>query len=98
MHGLNLKWSFNPQKLYRFILDFQFLVTYFHQRRANCRIDHFVVGNSDLSYGCISFEYKKQCTLVDCVGENFFVNLFPLECNDTGRRKLDVCMDLKLIN
>ena len=41
---------------------------------------------------------KIQCTLVDYVGENFFVNLLQLKCNDTGRRKLDVCMDLKLIN
>jgi len=40
---------------------------------------------------------KKQCTLVDYVGENIFVNILPLKCNDTGRRKLDVCMGLKLI-
>ena len=46
----------------------------------------------------VFLEYlKKQCALVDYVGENFFVNLLPLKCNDTGRRKLDVCMDLKLI-
>ena len=32
--------------------------------------------------------------LVDHVGENFIVNL---KCNDTGRRRLDVCMNFKLI-
>jgi len=38
---------------------------------------------------------RKKMYLVDYVGENFFVNLLLLKCNDTGRRKLDVCMDLK---
>ena len=65
--------------------------------RANCRIDHFVVGSFGLS--CFSRVYffgikKKPCTLVDYAGENLFVNLLPFKCNDTG---LDVCMDLKLI-
>jgi len=58
-----------------------------------------VVGNSGLSYGCsrASLLKKKQCTLVNYVGENFFMNPLPLKCHDTGRRKLDVCMNLKLI-
>ena len=94
--NLNVK-EFNPKKLYIVISDFQFLITYFHQRRVNCRIDQFVVGNSGLSYMVVLEHLKKKCALVDYVGENFFVNLFPLKCNDTDNRNLDVCMDPKLI-
>jgi len=62
-------------KLYIFILDFQFLITYFHQRRANL----------GLSYMIVLEHLKKQC---DYVGENFFVSILPLKCNDTGIRCL----------
>jgi len=58
-----------------------------------------MVGNSGLSYGCSRatlLELKKS-TLVDYASENFFVNLLPCKCNGTGWKKLDVCMDLKLI-
>ena len=57
-----------------------------------------MVGNSGLSYGC-SFGIKKNKTdtLFDYVGENLLVNLLPLKYDDMGRRKLDVCMDHKLI-
>ena len=78
-------------------------MTYFHQRRANCRIDHFMAGNSGLSYRCsraalLKFKKTRYFSSSNYVGENFFVNLyFSLTCSDTGRRELDVCMDLKLI-
>jgi len=61
----------------------------------NHKIDQNYLPQSDLLQ--LKKNNKKQCTLVDYIDENFLVNLLPLKCNDTGRRKLDVCMYLKLI-
>jgi len=61
----------------------------------NYKVDQSYLPQSDLLRE--KKTTKKQCTLVDYFGEDFFVNLLPLKCNDTGRKKLDACMYLKLI-
>jgi len=53
-----------------------------------------VVGNSGLSYGCSRASLLELKKTVDYVGEKFFMNLPPLT---QVEKKLDVCMDLKLI-